>query len=153
MSLKTKLWGSAEDHSLPDIPVSGTHRRENLVDAMTTSNAEEEVWQHLNCLSRSVPEVHFHAAGILATNHPQHTVLTDSVTCLEVGFYDTIIVAFGPYLSISHLQELSRHPDPRPASQVVTRSPNFFVSASRSRQQVFLGRPHFLFFCGSQVRA
>ena len=41
VSLKTKLWGSAEDF-FPDIQVCGTHRREDLVNATITSNAGEE---------------------------------------------------------------------------------------------------------------
>ena len=41
VSLKTKLWGSAEDFA-PDIQICGTRGRKNLVNATIISNAEEE---------------------------------------------------------------------------------------------------------------
>ena len=41
VSLKTKLWGSAEEF-VPDIQVCGTHGREDLVNATIASKADKE---------------------------------------------------------------------------------------------------------------
>ena len=62
-----------------------------------------------------------------------------------------IIITFCPYWSIDHLQELSRHPDPGPASQVVPRYNKTSLCQPQGRDAMcFLGGLAFSFPAGSR---
>ena len=61
VSLKTKLWGSAEDVFL----TCGTHGREDLVNATIISNAEEEL-----------PPIHHETARLSAKSRPTYLMTT-----------------------------------------------------------------------------
>ena len=64
-----------------------------------------------------------------------------------------IIIAFGPFWSIGHLQELSRRPDPGPASQVVPKcNPTSLLQPSDGSARCFSGGLAFSFLVGSRPR-
>ena len=66
-------------------------------------------------------------------------------------FAFSIIIAFGPYWSIGCLQELSRHPDPGPASQGVPRyNPSSLSQPPDHRARCFFGSLAFSFPVGSR---